>query len=103
MSAKEIEVPTMDDLSEEERELAQKEEAEVERRRDEASRAAAERGLADSQRRTQKDEPESQADEEDISPDQAKQEELDQTKDPSTATSPVKEVPPAKDGLATNE
>jgi len=103
VSAKEIEVPTMDDLSEEERELAQKEEAEVERRRDEASRAAAERGLADSQRRTQKDEPESQADEEDISPDQAKQEELDQTKDPSTATSPVKEVPPAKDGLATNE
>ena len=45
----------MEDLSEEERELAKKEEAEIERRRDEASRAAAERGLADAQRETSRD------------------------------------------------
>jgi hypothetical protein len=107
VSAKEIEVPTMDDLSEEERELAKKEEAEVERRRDEASRAAAERGLADAQRKAQEDEPGSQAKEEETPTGQPNQAELDDdnhTKDLPTATSPASEAPPPpKDGSETNE
>ncbi|GAB7332907.1 hypothetical protein MBLNU13_g04620t1 [Cladosporium sp. NU13] len=104
LSAKEIEVPTMDDLSEEERELAKKEEAEIERRRDEASRAAAERGLADAQRKIQEDEAVSQAKEEDeTSPSQAKQETVDHTREPTTAASPASEVPPPKAGSETNE
>lgn len=61
LSAKVIEVPTMNDLSEEERELATKEEAEIERRRDEARRAAAEKGLADAQHKASDDEPSSKA------------------------------------------
>lgn len=51
----------MDDLSEEERELATKEEAEVERRREEARRAAAEKGLADALVEATDDEPSSRA------------------------------------------
>jgi hypothetical protein len=102
VSAKEIEVPTMDDLSEEERELAKKEEADIERRRDEASRAAAERGLADAQRNAQEDEPVSQAKEE-TPPSQAKHEEVDHAKDLSAATSPAQEIPPPKDSSETHE
>jgi len=49
ISAKEIEVPTMIELSQEERDLATEEESEIERKRDEAQRAASERGLADAQ------------------------------------------------------
>jgi hypothetical protein len=86
----------MDDLSEEERELAKKEEADIERRRDEASRAAAERGLADAQRNAQEDEPLSQAKED--SPGQPKQEEVDRTPDPTTTTSSASEIHPPKDG-----
>ena len=103
VSAKEIEVPTMDDLSEEERELAKKEEAEIERRRDEASRAAAERGLADAQQIAQTDEPASQAKEEETPPSQAEQEEGDHIKDSTIAISPLSEAPPPKDGSETNE
>jgi hypothetical protein len=105
VSAKEIEVPTMDDLSEEERELAKKEEADIERRRDEASRAAAERGLADAQRKAQEDEPANQAkeEEEETPPSQAKQEELDHTQDPTTTASPASEAPPPKNGQESNE
>ena len=90
----------MDDLSEEERELAKKEEAEIERRRDEASRAAEERGLADAQRKAQEDdEPVSQAKEEETPlAAQAKQGELDQIQDPTIATSSASEIPPPQDG-----
>lgn len=45
ISAKEIEVPTMVELSQEERDLAAEEDSEVERKRDEARQAASERGL----------------------------------------------------------
>lgn len=103
VSAKEIEVPTMDDLSEEERELAKKEEAEIERRRDEASRAAAERGLADAQRKVQEDEQARQAKEEETPPSQAKQEEVENTQDSTIASSPASETPPPKDGPETHE
>jgi hypothetical protein len=47
ISAKEIEVPTMIELSQEERDLAAEEESEVERKREEARRVASERGLAE--------------------------------------------------------
>ena len=103
VSAKEIEVPTMEDLSEEERELAKKEEAEIERRRDEASRAAAERGLADAQRETIEDGSASQAKEEETPPSQAKQEDVDHTKDLPTANLPTSEAPPPKDNSETHE
>jgi hypothetical protein len=49
ISAKDIEVPTMVELSQEERDLATEEEFEVERKRDEARQAASERGLAGAQ------------------------------------------------------
>ena len=52
-SAKETAVPTMNELSQEERELELQEEAEIARRRGEARRAAAERGLADAQQKAQ--------------------------------------------------
>lgn len=105
VSAKEIEVPTMDDLSEEERELAKKEEADIERRRDEASRAAAERGLANAQRKTQEDEPESRTKEaeEGTPSSQPKPEEVDHTQDQSTATSPASEALPPQDGSDNHE
>lgn len=50
--AKEVEVPSMEEISQEERELAAQEELEVQRRREEARRAAAERGLVDAQHNT---------------------------------------------------
>jgi hypothetical protein len=53
ISAKEIEVPTMVELNQEERELAAEEETEVERKREEARQAAAERGLVEAQQETQ--------------------------------------------------
>jgi hypothetical protein len=49
IGAKEIEVPTMVELSQEERDLAREEEAEVERKRIEAQQAASVRGLAEVQ------------------------------------------------------
>jgi hypothetical protein len=49
ISAKEIEVPTMVELSQEEQDLAAEEETEVERKREEARRAASERGLVEAQ------------------------------------------------------
>lgn len=55
ISAKEIEVPTMTELSQEEQDLATEEETEVERKRDEARRAASERGLADAQQEAKDD------------------------------------------------
>jgi len=55
VSAKEIEVPTMIELSQEERDLATEEESEIERKRDEARRAASERGLADAQQESKED------------------------------------------------
>lgn len=105
VSAKEIEVPTMDDLSEAERELAKTEEAEIERRRDEAIRAAAARGLADAQQKAQEGERVNQAKEEETPPSQAKQDkESGHTQDPTTATSPASEAPsPPKDGPETHE
>jgi hypothetical protein len=96
VSAKEFEVPTMDDLSEEERELARTEEAEVESRRDRASRAATKRGLADAQPKSP---------EEDL-PSLTKEVELDEqdrAQDPSAVTSPIDEVPPPQAGQKTNE
>jgi hypothetical protein len=53
ISAKEIEVPTMVELSQEERDLAAEEETEVERKREEARQAAAERGLVEAQQEAQ--------------------------------------------------
>lgn len=47
---KEVEVPTMKELTQEERKLAEEEEAEIARKREEAKRVAAERGLAEAQR-----------------------------------------------------
>lgn len=49
ISAKEIEVPTMVELSQEEQDLAAEEESEVEHKRDAARQAASERGLAEAQ------------------------------------------------------
>jgi hypothetical protein len=92
VSAKEIAVPTMDDLSEEERELAKTEEAEVQRRRDKANRAAADRRLANAQSTLPDDDPASQT----------KQAELDE-RNPSAVTSSLGEIPPPKDGQETNE
>jgi hypothetical protein len=75
-----IEVPTMNDLGEEERELAAKEDAEVERRREEARRVAAERGLAGAQ-------------------DESTEVELDEhTHDPSPASLIPETTPPPNSG-----
>jgi hypothetical protein len=89
VSAKEIEVPTMDDLSEEEHELATKEEAEVERRREEARRAAAEKGLADARLEATNNESSSRATQ--VEPDE-------HTQDPSSAPSIPSMTPATNDG-----
>lgn len=85
-SAKETAVPTMNELSQEERELELQEEAEVERRRAEARRAAAERGLADAQPRAQ---------DEDASSSQAPHVELEeQPQDHDTLAALESDTPP---------
>lgn len=48
-SPQEVEPPTLEEITQEDRELAQEEEAEIERKRSEAQRAAEERGLAEEQ------------------------------------------------------
>lgn len=83
----------MNDLNEEERELAAKEEAEVERKRKDAIKAAAERGLADAQRK---------ASAENDSSKQTTQMELHEsdetTQDPLSKSSSTIDPPSAADG-----
>lgn len=63
VNAKEVEVPTMKELTQEERDLAAQEEADIERRREEARHVAAERGLADAQNNANSTSPPTHADE----------------------------------------
>ena len=86
ISAKEIEVPTMVELSQEEQDLAAEEETEVERKREEARQAASERGLVEAQQEAE------DGDVPSISAPDVEHEE--NHPDPSSTSSPQESAPP---------